>query len=118
MLQEQVMHSRIALVLLLLILSPMALAESDTPLQICRVSNIPGGYVIIGVTTVEQCRANADLPERENAWVVKRPGLKEVICEKSPYPGNYAVISRTRSANCPNTTDENYNNAWVIERLK
>jgi hypothetical protein len=112
------MHARIAIVVLLLILSPVVLAESDAPLQICKVSNIPGGYVIIGMTTVEQCRSNTDLPERDNAWVVKRPGPKEVICEKSPYPGNYAITSRTRSANCPNTTDENYNNAWVIERVK
>jgi hypothetical protein len=112
------MHTKIAIVSLLLILSPVVLAEADTPLQICKVSNIPGGYVIIGMTTAEQCRSNADLPERDNAWVVKRPGPKEVVCEKSPYPGNYAITSRTRSANCPNTTDENYNNAWVIERVK
>jgi hypothetical protein len=112
------MFAKITIIVLLLILSPLAFAESETPLQICRVSSIPGGYVIIGTTTVELCRSNADLPERDNAWVVKRPGPKEVICEKSPYPGNYAITSRARSANCPNATDENYNNAWVIERFK
>ena len=112
------MRLRITLLLAFLLMSPLAIAQSDGVLQICRISNIPGGFVIIGVATVEQCRENADLPERENAWVIKRPATREVVCEKSPYPGNYAIVGRTRSATCPNGTNENYNNAWSIERLK
>jgi hypothetical protein len=112
------MQRRVVIVLLVLSMCPLVLAQSDAPLQICRVSNIPNGYVIVGMSTIEQCRSNADLPERDNAWVVKKPGPKEMICEKSPYPGNYAIMSRTRTPNCPNSINENYNNAWMIERVK
>jgi hypothetical protein len=115
---KAIAKSRIVAVLLLLLLAPIALAQSDAPFPICRISSIPGGYVIVGVTTLEQCRANADLPERENAWVIRQPRNKEVICENSPYPGNYAITGRTRSVSCPNNANENYNNAWTIEQLR
>jgi hypothetical protein len=109
---------RFVTILCLLFLAPIALAQSDAPFPICRISSIPGGYVIVGVTTLEQCRANSDLPERENAWMIRQPRNKEVICENSPYPGDFAVTGRTRSVNCPNNANENYNNAWTIERLR
>lgn len=87
-------------------------------IEICAVSSVPGGYVIVGKTTSDACRSNADLPEKENAILIKKPGAREVICERSPYPGNYAIVAKTRSPACPNKSDENYNNAWVIERMK
>lgn len=86
--------------------------------EICAVSNLPGGFVVVGKTTSDACRANADLAEKDNALLIKRAGPREVICEKTPYPGGYAVVGRTRSQACPNKSDENYNNAWVIEIIK
>jgi hypothetical protein len=62
---------------------------------VCTVSAVPYGYVIVGKTSTEQCRANIDLPERDNTLMIKKPALREVICEKSPCPSNYAVIGRT-----------------------
>lgn len=88
------------------------------PVQICTVSAIPYGFVITSKITTDQCRSNVDLPDRDNTWVIKKPGQREVICEKSSYPNNYAVVARTRLNGCPNYGDENVNNAWVIERLK
>lgn len=85
-------------------------------IQICTGSNVPYGYVIVGQASVEQCRKFTDLPERDNALIIKRPAQREVICEQSPYPGNYAVTGRTRSVACPNNSNENYNNALIIER--
>jgi hypothetical protein len=87
-------------------------------IEICAVSNVPGGYVIVGKTTSDNCRANADLPEKDNALLIKKPGPREIICERTPYPGNYAVVAKTRSAACPRNSEETYNNAWVIERMK
>ncbi|GEM_PF-1556721 len=86
--------------------------------QICMVSSIPGGWVVVGRTTTEQCRANADLPEKENTWLIKRPAAKEIVCERSPYPGDFAVTARVRSNSCLPTGDENTNNAWLIEKIK
>ena len=111
------MFRRFLALLVTLTLSSTIIAQSEGKLiQICAGSNVPSGYVIIGQTTIEQCRKFTDLPERDNAIVIKKPAQREVICEQSPYPGNYAVTGRTRSVACPNNTNENYNNALVIER--
>jgi hypothetical protein len=106
------------LILSLLILSSIVVGQSADTVQICRISVVPYGYVIVGITTTEQCRSTVDLPERDNTWVIKKPGLRETICENSPYPNNYAVIVRTRSRSCLNGEDESRNNALLIERLK
>ena len=112
------MPRRLLAVLTAVISAPLVIAQSEgKPTQICAGSNIPYGYVVIGRVTTEQCRRFVDLPERDNTLVVKRPAAREVICEDSPYPGNYAVTGRSRSAACPNNANENYNNALVIERF-
>ena len=104
-------------VLMAITLSSATIAQSEGKIiQICVGSNVPSGYVIIGQTSVEQCRKFTDLPERDNAFMIKKPAQREVICEQSPYPGNYAVTGRARSVACPNNSNENYNNALIIER--
>ena len=111
------MLRRLFAVLITIIFSSSIIAQSEGKIiQICVGSNVPYGYVIVGQTTIEQCRKFTDLPERDNALVIKKPAQREVICEQSPYPGNYAVTGRTRSVACPNNSNENYNNALVIER--
>lgn len=92
--------------------------QSEETILVCSVSSVPNGYVIVGKTSTEQCRVNMDLPERDNTLMIKKPGLRETICEKSPYPSNYAVVGRVRLSTCPNTGNETDNNAWIITRLK
>jgi len=92
--------------------------QSDETILVCTVSAVPYGYVIVGKTSTEQCRINIDLPERDNTLMIKRPAPRETICEKSPYPNNYAVVGRTRLSTCPNTGNETDNNAWIINRMK
>src|SRR5690242_9068387 len=102
---------------MMLTLSSTMIAQPDGPIsQVCVGSNVPYGYVIVGQATIEQCRKFTDLPERDNALLIKKPAKREIICEQSPYPGNYAVTGRTRSVSCPNNTNENYNNALIIEQ--
>lgn len=103
---------------LLLSLGPAQSQQAEETVLVCSVSAIPYGYVIIGRTSTEQCRSNTDLPERDNTLIIKKPGVRETICEKSPYPSNYAVVGRARLNACPNTGNETDNNAWVINRLK
>jgi hypothetical protein len=86
--------------------------------QVCAVGAVPYGYVIIGKTTTEQCRANAELPERDNTLIIKKPGLREMVCEKSPFPSNYAVVARARLNTCPSNGIETDNNAWIINKMK
>lgn len=112
------MLRRLAAVLAVVTLAPIVIAQSENKTaQICVGSNVPYGYVVIGRVTTEQCRKFVDLPERDNTLVIKRPAAREVICEDSSYPGNYAVTGRARSVACPNNANENYNNALVIERF-
>lgn len=119
------MYKKLAILLFVIILAPFSDAQTQNQqnqqpkvIEICAVSNLPGGWVIVGKTTSDACRTNQDLPEKDNALLIKRPGQREVICEKTPYPGGYAVVAKTRSAACPNAGDESYNNAWVIEVIK
>jgi len=109
------------LIQLSVIFSPIGLSETQSELsiiQVCSVSAIPYGYVIVGKTNTEQCRANAELPERDNTLMIKKPDARETICEKSPYPSNYAVVARTRLNTCPSSNVETDNNAWIISRMK
>ena len=92
--------------------------QSDEPILVCTVTAVPYGYVIVGKTSTEQCRTNIELPERDNTLIIKRPAFRETICERSPYPNNYAVVARTRLITCPNTGNETDNNAWIINRMK
>ena len=115
------MRSFVLLILLsALLISPgLSRAQADEGVAlVCTVSNIPYGYVIVGKTSTEQCRSNVDIPERDNTFMIKKPGPKETICEKSPYPNDYAVVGRGRLSSCPNTGNETDNNAWIINRLK
>ena len=114
------MRSLIFLILLCVLISPgLSRAQADEGVVlICTVSSVPYGYVIVGKSSTEQCRSNVELPERDNTFMIKKPGPKETICEKSPYPGDYAVIGRSRLNTCPGTGNETDNNAWVISRLK
>ena len=115
------MRSLILLILLsgLLVSPGLSRAQADEGVVfICTVSSVPYGYVIVGKTSTEQCRSNVELPERDNTFMIKKPGPKETICEKSPYPGDYAVTGRARLSTCPSTGNETDNNAWVINKLK
>ena len=115
------MRSFVLLILLsALLISPgLSRAQADEGVVlVCTVSNVPYGYVIVGKTSTEQCRVNVDLPERDNTFMIKRPGPKETICEQSPYPGDYAVVGRARLSTCPKPSNETDNNAWIITKLK
>lgn len=112
------MVSLIFLVQLLLLSPELSQPQSDEHILVCTISAVPYGYVIVGKTSTEQCRINIDLPERDNTLMIKRPAARETICEKSPYPNNYAVVGRTRLSSCPNTGNETDNNAWIINRMK
>lgn len=119
--ESQAVFRKFATALFVVVLASLAFSQTQQQSvikEICSVSNLPGGWVIVGKTTSDACRSNSDLPEKENAYLIKRPGPREIICEKTPYPGNYAVVAKARSAACPNKSDENYNNAWVIEVIR
>ena len=115
------MRRLVLLILLSVLLISPGLSEAQSNegiVLVCSVSSVPYGYVIVGKTSTEQCRANVELPERDNTLMIKRPGAKETICANSPYPNEYAVIARGRLSTCPGTGNETDNNAWIIGKMK
>jgi len=63
-------------------------------------------------TNTEQCRRTLNSRTRKYPDDQK-PDVRETICEKSPYPSNYAVVARTR-LNTASSSVETDNNAWII----
>jgi ribosomal protein L36 len=74
---------------------------------ICKESEIPEGWVVVG-----ECHSASCPGEGQNAWVVKRPGRRDVICDFSPVPDGYRRLHPTHSAGCPGEGE----NALVIVR--
>lgn len=75
--------------------------------MICVGRDVPDGWVVIGRYPNPACDG-----EGNNAWIIKRPGRREVVCGDSPVPEGYVKTRPVRSENCPGE----HENAWVIER--
>jgi glutathione synthase len=87
--------------------APSAAQPARRNRLICKDRSVPEGWVAIGETHSPACPGAGD-----NAWIIKRPGRREVVAAASPVPAGYARVRPTRSAHCPGEGD----NAWVIER--
>jgi hypothetical protein len=74
---------------------------------VCKGSAIPADWVVVGHYHNPACPEIGD-----NAWIIKRPGRREVVCADSQVPSGWRRVSRIRSASCPGDGD----NAWIIER--
>ena len=74
---------------------------------ICRERPIPAGWVVVGCAHSPACPGEGD-----NAWVIKRPGRRELVWEGSPVPEGYVCVRKAQSEHCPGDGD----NARLIER--
>ena len=72
---------------------------------ICKSSVVPEGWVIIGEHHSPACDG-----EGGNAWVVKRPGRREVVLASSPVPDGYRRVGQTEL--------DGGSPGWVIERAR
>lgn len=73
---------------------------------ICRSAPVPEGWVVIDEHHSPAC--DGDGP---NAWVIKRPGRREVVWGDSPVPRGYRRVRETEIA-----TAEGKAKGWLIER--
>jgi hypothetical protein len=87
--------------------SPTAGQPARRNRLICKGRSVPDGWVVIGQAHSPACPEGGD-----NAWIIKRPGRREVVAAASPVPAGYARVRPAHSAHCPGDG----NNAWVIER--
>ncbi len=75
---------------------------------ICRDRAIPAGWVVIGEHHSPACDG-----EGPNAWVIKRPGRREVVWVDSPVPEGYCRVKETKM-----TVGDGKAMGWLIERAE
>lgn len=73
---------------------------------ICASTQVPDGWVIIGDHHSPAC--DGDGP---NAWVIKRPGRREVVTADSPVPEGYRRVKEAEIS-----AGEIKAKGWLIER--
>ena len=73
---------------------------------ICRGREVPEGWVVVGEHHSPACDG-----EGGNAWVIKRPGRREVVCLGSPIPEGYRKVRETTISGSTGDCA-----GWVIER--
>ena len=81
-------------------------AGTSIDLTTCAFQPVPNGYVIVGRVTSYSCGYS-----NNNAYVVRRPGPREIICDYSPFPGGYIIAGRRTNFSCGGS----FNNAFFIK---
>lgn len=73
---------------------------------ICASAPVPDGWVVIDEYHSPACDG-----EGPNAWVIKRPGRREVVWADSPVPEGYRKVKETEI-----TSGEGKAKGWLVER--
>ncbi len=73
---------------------------------ICRSTTVPEGWVVVGEHHSPACDGDG-----ANAWVIKRPGRREVVLETSSVPVGYRRAKETTI-----DTGQGKAQGWLIER--
>ena len=75
----------------------------------CKGQPIPKGFVIVGYESSAKCGENSEL-------IIKKPGDIEIVCDTSPVPGGYHVLTQQGSAACATRDSNPLTNALSIMR--
>jgi len=73
---------------------------------ICSSAPVPDGWVVVGEHHSPACDGGG-----ANAWVVKRPGRREVVLAGSPIPDGYRKVRETEISTAAGAAA-----GWLIER--
>jgi hypothetical protein len=84
-------------------------ATKQTISSACKGQAIPKGLVIVGYKSSAKCGDNSGL-------ILKKPADAEIICDTSPVPQGYHVISQQGSAACVTADSNPLTNALSIAR--
>ncbi len=68
-------------------------SAASAPQILCKGKSVPTGYVIVGYRSSAKCGENPEL-------VIKKPAEVENVCDDSPIPGGYHVVSQQGSTAC------------------
>jgi hypothetical protein len=75
----------------------------------CKGQPVAKGLVIVGYKSSAKCGQNSEL-------IIKKPTDTEIVCDTSPVPEGYHVISQQGSAGCVTTDSNPLTNALSIAR--
>jgi hypothetical protein len=89
--------------------SAKAAATKQANTAACKGQLIPKGLVIVGYKSSAKCGENSEI-------IVKKPADAEIVCDTSPVPDGYHVISQQGSAACMTADSNPLTNALSIVR--
>lgn len=75
----------------------------------CKGQSIPKGFVIVGYKSSAKCGENSEL-------IIKKPDDIEIVCDTSPVPEGYHVLTQQGSAACETKDSNSLTNALSILR--
>jgi len=84
-------------------------SAASAPQILCKGKSVPTGYVIVGYRSSAKCGENPEL-------VIKKSAEVENVCDDSPIPGGYHVVSQQGSTACVIADSNPLTNTLTIAR--
>lgn len=93
---------------------------------ICKGPDAPSDYAVVQEGIVAHCPPSTRANDQTNAWLIKKPGPKEVLCKGfvmlngrevagAPVPAGYVVTGEVTSTTCATSSNAAITaNAWEI----
>lgn len=75
-------------------------------------ASVPAGYVVTGETDSASCAKSSNESNKANAWTIRLPREREIVCKGFQIPRGYVVVGEQRSSECAAKAGAN---AWVIQ---
>jgi Ca-activated chloride channel family protein len=103
--------------------------ETSPPTEgrwICKGPDAPSDYAVVQEGVVSHCPASTRANDQTNAWLIKKPGPKEVLCKGfvtlngrevagAPVPAGYVVTGEVKSTACSSSSNAAITaNAWEV----
>lgn len=73
---------------------------------------VPTGYVVTGESLSASCGKSSNAKNQANAWTIRLPQEREIICKGFQIPRGYVVVGEQKSSECAAKAGAN---AWVIQ---
>ena len=73
---------------------------------------VPAGYVVTGESISASCAKGSSAKNQANAWNIRLPREREIVCKGFQIPRGYVVAGQQTSSDCPAKVGAN---AWVIQ---
>lgn len=93
---------------------------------ICKGPEAPSDYAVVQEGVVSHCPPSTRANDQTNAWLIRKPGPKEVLCKGfvmlnghevagAPVPAGYVVTAEVKSTACSTSSNAAITvNAWEI----